>query len=471
MSRIKSLLRTTAVRLSALYVILFGLVAVGLSIYMTSLTVSMLTDQTEQTLNEEVINIERAYQHGGLPLLVRTIDRRSRQPGAFLYLIADPQGRFLAGNVASIEAGLLTNSGLLHNSVVYSRFGDSGEKIEHRAIVTVIDLPNGMKLLVGRDIGEPEKFITIIRKALMIAFAAMAAGALLIWFFVGRRALRRIDQVTAASQRLMAGDLTGRLPVSGAGDEFDRLSANLNVMLERIEELNNGLRQVSDNIAHDLKTPLTRLRNRADEALLRRSKTADYRQTLEAIIAESDQLIRTFNAILMISRIEASTSVEHLEKLDARPIVEDVGELYGPVAEEAGVKFEMGKTFDVDLFLNRELLAQALINLIDNAIKYGATSQTEPKISLSMEDNGDHVAVVVSDNGPGIAATDRERVTKRFVRLEDSRTKPGFGIGLSLAKAVMKLHGGELILEDANPGLKAILLFPKLPKQSRPIEH
>lgn len=464
-------MRTTAVRLSALYVILFGLVAVGLSIYMTSLTVSMLTDQTEQTLNEEVINIERAYQHGGLPLLVRTIDRRSRQPGAFLYLIADPQGRFLAGNVASIEAGLLTNSGLLHNSVVYSRFGDSGEKIEHRAIVTVIDLPNGMKLLVGRDIGEPEKFITIIRKALMIAFAAMAAGALLIWFFVGRRALRRIDQVTAASQRLMAGDLTGRLPVSGAGDEFDRLSANLNVMLERIEELNNGLRQVSDNIAHDLKTPLTRLRNRADEALLRRSKTADYRQTLEAIIAESDQLIRTFNAILMISRIEASTSFEHLEKLDARPIVEDVGELYGPVAEEAGVKFEMGKTFDVDLFLNRELLAQALINLIDNAIKYGATSQTKPKISLSMEDNGDHVAVIVSDNGPGIAATDRERVTKRFVRLEDSRTKPGFGIGLSLAKAVMKLHGGELILEDANPGLKAILLFPKLQKQSCPIEH
>lgn len=471
MSRIRSLLRTTAVRLSALYVILFGLVAVGLSIYMTSLAVSMLTDQTEQTLNEEVINIERSYQHGGLPLLVRTIDRRSRQPGAFLYLVADPQGRFLAGNVASIEAGLLTSSGLLHNSVVYSRFGDSGEKVEHRAIVTVINLPNGMKLLVGRDIGEPEKFITIIRKALMIALAAMAVGALLIWFFVGRRALRRIDQVTAASQRLMAGDLTGRLPVSGAGDEFDRLSANLNVMLERIEELNNGLRQVSDNIAHDLKTPLTRLRNRADEALSRRSKTADYRQTLEAIIAESDQLIRTFNAILMISRIEASTSVEHLEKLDARPIVEDVGELYGPVAEEAGVKFEMGKTFDVNLSLNRELLAQALINLIDNAIKYGATSQTESKISLSMEDNDDRVAIIVSDNGPGIAAKDRERVTKRFVRLEDSRTKPGFGIGLSLAKAVMKLHGGELVLEDAKPGLKAILLFPKLQPQKHPSEH
>lgn len=466
MNRIKSLLRTTAVRLSALYVILFGLVAVGLSIYMTSLAVSMLTDQTEQTLSEEVGNIEHAYQHGGLPLLVRTIDRRSRQPGAFLYLVADPQGRFLAGNVQSIEPGLLSGSGLLRNSVVYSRFGDSGEKVKHRAIATVIDLPNGMKLLVGRDIGEPEKFITIIRKALMFALAAMAAGALLIWFFVGRRALKRIDQVTAASQRLMAGDLTGRLPVSGAGDEFDRLSANLNVMLERIEELNSGLRQVSDNIAHDLKTPLTRLRNRADEALSRRDKNVDYRQTLEAIISESDQLIRTFNAILMISRIEASTSVEHLEKLDARPIVEDVGELYGPVAEEAGVRFEMGKTFDVELLLNRELLAQALINLIDNAVKYGATTtEKAPQVSLFMEQKDGHINICVSDNGMGIPPEDRERVTKRFVRLEDSRTKPGFGIGLSLAKAVMKLHGGELVLEDAKPGLKAVLSFPELPKE------
>lgn len=455
-------MRTTAVRLSALYILLFGLVAVGLSIYMTSLAISMLTDQTEQTLNEEVGNIEHAYQHGGIPLLVRTIDRRSRQPGAFLYLVADPQGRFLAGNVAGIAPGMLAGHGLLRNSFVYSRFGDSGEKVEHRAIATVMDLPNGMKLLVGRDIGEPEKFITIIRKALMIALTAMAVGALLIWFFIGRRALRRIDQVTAASRRLMEGDLTGRLPVSGSGDEFDRLSANLNVMLERIEELNNGLRQVSDNIAHDLKTPLTRLRNHADEALSRRNKDANYRQALEAVIAESDQLIRTFNAILMISRIEASSSVEHLEKLDARPIVDEVGELYGPVAEEAGIQFVMGKTFDVDLLLNRELLAQALINLIDNAIKYGTGANKSPKISLYMEENGAHVEIIVSDNGTGIAPDERERVTKRFVRLEESRTKPGFGIGLSLAKAVMKLHGGELILDDAKPGLRAKLSFPKL---------
>jgi len=207
------------------------------------------------------------------------------------------------------------------------------------------------------------------------------------------------------------------------------------------------------------------LRNRADEALSRRDTDVDYRQTLEAIIAESDQLIRTFNAILMISRIEASTSVEHLEKLDARPIVEDVGELYGPVAEEAGVTFKMGKTFDVNLLLNRELLAQALINLIENAIKYGTAPERKPLVSLSMAKNAGRIEIIVSDNGTGIAPEDRERVTKRFVRLEDSRTKPGFGIGLSLAKAVMKLHGGELILEDAKPGLKAVLSFPELSQE------
>ena len=202
-------------------------------------------------------NIERAYQHGGVSLLVRTIDRRSRQPGAFLYLVTDPVGRFLTGNVANIEPGLLNNDGLLRNSFLYSRFDDGGEKKQHRAIAAVINLPNGMKILVGRDLGEPERFIGIIRKAMMFAFIAMAVGALLIWFFIGRRALKRIDQINAASQRLMDGDLSGRLPVSGSGDEFDRLSANLNVMLERIEELNIGLKQVSDNIAHDLKTPLT----------------------------------------------------------------------------------------------------------------------------------------------------------------------------------------------------------------------
>lgn len=460
MNRLINIMRTTALRLSALYILLFGLVATGLSIYMTAFSASLLTEQTEQALNEELKYIENAYHYGGLSLLMRTIDYRSRQPGAFLYLVTDPMGRVLAGNVARIELGLLNHSGFIANSFLYSRFGEHGKTSEHRALAIVVDLPNAMKILIGRDLDEPERFAAVIRKAVMIALAAMVGGALLIWFFVGRRALQRIDHVTAASKRLMNGDFSGRLPVSGVGDEFDRLSANLNVMLDRIEELNIGLRQVSDNIAHDLKTPLTRLRNRAEEALSGQKTKLEYRQVLDAVIAESDQLIRTFNAILMISRIEASNAIEHLEIMNMKLILEDAVELYEPFAEESGVLLQLGDTFDKELKLNRELVAQSIFNLIDNAIKYAYKDGRKAKVCLSMEYRGEHVLVVVSDNGPGIAADKREKVTERFIRLEESRTQPGFGIGLSIAKAVMKLHGGELLLENANPGLRAVLLFP-----------
>ncbi|EJF78311.1 hypothetical protein ME7_00302 [Bartonella birtlesii LL-WM9] len=460
MNRLINIMRTTALRLSALYILLFGLVATGLSIYMTDFSASLLTEQTQQALHEELRYIEDAYNYGGLPLLIRTIDYRSRQPGAFLYLVTDPMGRILAGNVARIELGLLRHNGFIENSFLYSRFGEHGQTSEHRALAIVVDLPNAMKVLIGRDLDEPERFAAVIRKAVMIALAAMVGGALLIWFFVGRRALQRIDHVTAASQRLMEGDFSGRLPVSGIGDEFDRLSANLNVMLERIEELNIGLHQVSDNIAHDLKTPLTRLRNRAEEALSGQKTKLEYRQALDAVIAESDQLIRTFNAILMISRIEASSAIEHLEMLNMKFILEDAVELYEPFAEESGVLLRLGDTFDKELKLNRELIAQSIFNLIDNAIKYASKDGRKAEVCLSMEYRDKHLLVVVSDNGPGIAEDKREKVTERFFRLEESRTQPGFGIGLSIAKAVMKLHGGELLLENANPGLRAILLFP-----------
>ncbi|MBB4076728.1 hypothetical protein GGR08_001034 [Bartonella fuyuanensis] len=453
-------MRTTALRLSALYILLFGLVAIGLSIYMMAFSVSLLTEQTEQALHEELKYIENAYHYGGLPLLMRTINYRSRQPGAFLYLVTDPMGRILAGNVARIELGLLNQSGFISTSFLYSRFGEHGKTSEHRALAVIVDLPNAMKILIGRDLDEPERFATVIRKALIIALAAMVGGALLIWFFIGRRALQRIDQVTAASQRLMAGDFSGRLPVSGVGDEFDRLSTNLNVMLDRIEELNIGLRQVSDNIAHDLKTPLTRLRNRAEEALSGNKTKLEYRQVLDSVIAESDQLIRTFNAILMISRIEASSAIEHLEMMNMKLILEDAVELYEPFAEESGVLLQLGDIFNKELKLNRELVAQSIFNLIDNAIKYASKSGRKAKVCLSMEYRDEHLLVVVRDNGPGIAEDKLEKVTERFVRLEESRTQSGFGIGLSIAKAVMKLHGGELLLENANPGLRAVLLFP-----------
>ena len=290
----------------------------------------------------------------------------------------------------------------------------------------------------------------------------MAFGGLLIWFFVGRHALKRIDSVSEASRRIMGGDLSGRLPVTGAGDEFDRLSENLNEMLSRIANLNEGLKQVSDNIAHDLKTPLTRLRNRAEAALSGKPRSADYRGALEATIGESDQLIRTFNAILMISRLEAGYSAETLQAVDLADVLHDVTELYEPLAEEKGVRLDVSIPGPFPVQANRELLAQAVSNVVDNAIKYCEGASDDPAVRVSLQAEGDEIRLSVRDNGPGIPdEADRARATERFVRLEQSRSRPGSGLGLSLAKAVMKFHHGSMELRHADPGLDVVMIFPR----------
>ncbi|CCV05598.1 Sensor protein [Mesorhizobium metallidurans STM 2683] len=480
-----AIMKTTAARLSALYLLLFALCAVLLVFYMTSLSARMLTAQTQDTINDEVLGLARAYQRGGLPVLVRVVEARSRQPGANLYLIADTNGQILTGNVQSLEPGVIETEGWTKEPFSYRRFGEGelerqrnpvsdqnetqsgenevqaqGEK-GHNAIALVLRLPNQMIMLVGRDLGEPERFRAVIRRALMLALGMMGLGGLLIWFFVGRTALKRIDSVSEASRRIMGGDLSGRLPVTGAGDEFDRLSENLNSMLARIATLNEGLKQVSDNIAHDLKTPLTRLRNRAEATLSGKHRTTDYRQALEGTITESDQLIKTFNAILMISRLEAGYSSESTSRVDLAAAVRDVVELYEPVAEEAGVTLESSVEGSFAVDGNRELIGQALSNIVDNAIKYSTDSTGKPGVRVTLERVGGEIRLTVSDNGQGIPDdADRARVTERFVRLEKSRSQPGSGLGLSLAKAVMTFHNGRLDLLPANPGLSVVMSFP-----------
>lgn len=475
--RLPAIMRTTAARLSALYLVLFMICAVALVFYISGFSERMLIAQTQETVNEEVQGLAGAYQRGGIPLLVRFVSQRARQPGANLYLLADPNGGILSGNVASIEPGVIETEGWTARPFSYERFGDSSERSgeegaaqpavsekRHAAIALVIRLPNRMILLVGRDLGEPERFRSVIQRSLMLALGMMAFGGLLIWYFVGRRALKRIDKVSEASQRIMDGDLAGRLPVSGAGDEFDRLSENLNTMLGRIGKLNEGLKQVSDNIAHDLKTPLTRLRNRAEATLAKADAEAvDYREALEGTIAESDQLIRTFNAILMISRLEAGYSAEPLAKVDLTAVVRDVVELYDAVAEERGVQLESRISDGVYVEGNRELLAQALSNVVDNAIKYSAGSVDAPKARISLRRDGDRISLEVADNGVGIPdESDRARVTERFVRLEQSRSQPGSGLGLSLATAIMKFHSGRIELKPADPGLLVLMNLPAM---------
>ncbi|MGV1770520.1 sensor histidine kinase [Agrobacterium vitis] len=466
MSRAGFLFKSTAVRLSALYIILFALCAALLVIYVTALSERLLNQQTRESLQQEVTEIERAYEKGGVENLLRLMERRMRQPGANLYVIAGPNGEFLAGNVSSVEPGVLDREGWTNFPFAYNRYAETGPARPHLAIANVLALDNGLRILVGRDLGEPTKFRILVRKALMVALAIMGAGALVIWFAIGRNALKRIDRVSAASKKIMAGDLGQRLPVSGSGDEFDRLSRSLNDMLERIEKLNEGLRQVSDNIAHDLKTPLTRLRNKAADALAEDDNLLR-RQALEGIIGESDQLIRTFNALLMISRVEAGSIAAELSDLDASGIAADTAELYEPVAEEAGYVLASAIVPGITVRGNRELIGQAIFNLLDNAIKYAGEGGSEIRVELVKAANGE-ARLSVCDHGPGIAAERREDVVKRFVRLDESRSKPGTGLGLSLVEAVMALHGGRLELSDTDtansecPGLTATMVFPRV---------
>ena len=470
MGRLRAIFSTTAAKLSALYLVLFTVCALALVAYMTGESARFLVNQTQSTVNDEITDLAQIYSRAGLPGLVRAIDRRSRAPGANLYLIADRTGRVLAGNVGEIDGAILAREGWTKEPFLYQRYsedstdtpkGDGAERFHH-ALAHVFILPNQMRILVGRDLGEPERFKKIVQRALSLALAMMGIGALLIWYFVGRHALRRIDGVSIASRRIMSGDLTGRLPVTGSGDEFDRLANNLNQMLGRISDLNDGLKQVSDNIAHDLKTPLTRLRNRADAALSTKQTTKEYREALEDMIGQSDQLIRTFNAILMISRLEAGYSSESMAEVDLSAITADVVELYEPLAEEAGIVLSAQIAPQIMISGNRELLSQTLSNVIDNALKYARNEHGERAVTVRAALELGLPVVEICDNGPGIPQEDRERVTERFVRLEKSRSEPGSGLGLSLAKAVMKLHKGELRIEANVPhGLKVSLRFPE----------
>jgi signal transduction histidine kinase len=465
MGRLRAIMSTTAARLSALYLVLFTVCALALVFYMTAQAARFLTTQTKTAITQEVDILSQVYQRAGIAGLVRAIDRRSRVPGANLYLITDQSGVVLAGNVADIDASIMSKEGWTTKPFEYLRFANDGIEPAHQALAQVFVLPNQMRILVGRDLGEPERFRQIVQRSLTLALAMMGLGALLIWFFVGRHALKRIDGVSLASQRIMAGDLNGRLPVTGSGDEFDRLSGNLNQMLGKIAELNEGLKQVSDNIAHDLKTPLTRLRNRAEAALSTRQTSTEYKAALEDMIAQSDQLIRTFNAILMISRLEAGYSSERVEEVDLIALARDVTELYEPLAEDAGASLVFSETGTAKIQGNRELLSQTLSNVIDNAIKYSAQVE-KPEIRVAVGSTPNTPFIRISDNGPGIAEDDLERVTERFVRLEKSRNAPGSGLGLSLAKAVMKLHKGELKLSSGGNGLVVEMVFPQPGPQS-----
>jgi signal transduction histidine kinase len=464
---IGKLFRTTAFRLTLAYLLLFALFAAALLGYFAWNTNRLITDQITTTVDAEMTDLSDLFGRRGLRGIVFAIENRALRPGANLYLIATPAGQAIAGNVSSLAPGVIATTGWTETA--YRRLDDP-DSPNHRALVKVTQLSNGFRLLIGHDLEERHRLFDIVADAakwsvLIVVVLGLGGG-----IFVASRVLRRIDAMTGTTQRIMAGDLSGRLPVGRSGDELDRLAENLNAMLERIEALMTGLKEVSDNIAHDLKTPLTRLRNRAEEALARSSNEAEYRTALERTIEESDGLIRTFNALLMIARAESGQARDNMDDFDAADVAEGIQELYEPLAEDSDLVLTV-TTSASPLHGNRELVSQALANLVENAIKYGkpviadtttdaASAANAKEIVIEARRDGDQVLLSVSDHGAGIPEADRKHAVERFVRLEASRTLPGSGLGLSLASAVATLHGGALQLDDNHPGLRVTLVLP-----------
>jgi signal transduction histidine kinase len=463
MAALGKLLRTTAFKLTLVYLVVFALFAAFLLAYFAWNTRRLITEQITETVDAEIQGLTEQYRQGGIRRIVFAIEGRTRRPGSSLYLLTTAAGELVAGNVGALATGILDNPGWFET--VYRRV-DEQDASDHHALVRVDQLPGGFHLLVGRDLEERERLYDVVLAAGNWSVAIVVVLGLAGGFFVARRVLRRIDAMTETTRTIMQGDLHERLPIAGTGDELDRLAINLNAMLERIEALMHGLKEVSDNIAHDLKTPLTRLRNRCEEALRTAQSETQYRVALESTIEESEALIRTFNALLMIARAESGQARDDMTAFDAAEIVRGIGDLYEPLADDKGLTLKV-EAATAWVRGNRELISQALANLVDNAIKYGASDGAganghPAEIVLKAMDRGDRILLSVADSGPGIPESDRGRVLERFVRLEQSRSEPGSGLGLSLASAIARLHGGELTLADNHPGLVSVISLPRV---------
>lgn len=454
-SRLK-LLRTSTFRLAALYLVVFALSVSALLGYVYWNTAVLLERQTDETIRAEVQALADQYRFRGLRGIIDTIQRRSTDDRGSLYILTDPDGRRVAGNLQVMPPEASSEDSWIE----FPLDVESGGRTErHVARAFHAVLTGDFELVVGRDVDALRQFAGIMRVTLFYALAIALVLGLGGGLLMSRNFLRRVDAITATSHTIMAGDMGGRMPVSGSGDELDRLALALNEMLDRIQRLMAGMQEVSSNVAHDLKTPLTRVKARV-EAALRSADAGDYKAALEKTVEESDRLLDTFNALLSIARTEAGQARSGLQLIDAAQVIADVAELYEPMAEEQGgaLRFEAGAGLTV--LADRQLLAQAVSNLVDNALKYGAPDGQGPEITVTGRSEGSTVVISVADHGEGIPEEERGRVTERFVRLDKSRARPGNGLGLSLVSGVMKLHGGQLVFEDNHPGLLAKLVLP-----------
>lgn len=458
--KLKALASTTAFRLAMIYLIASASFAVVLLLYVGWNAQRLLDRQILRTLDVQAASLLDQYRIGGLRRLTSVVDRRIREPGAFLLLLEGQSGQFLTGNISGISAKALNGQrGVIVDYVPPD--DETGLQASRRqAMVRVLDVPGNYFLLVGRDLEERDRLTAVLLQALRYFLIALVLFGVLGAFLIARRALARVDAISETSRNIMEGDLSRRLPVKGSGDELDRLADNLNAMLDKIVALMKGMREVSDNIAHDLRTPLTRVRNLAEHALQSTADDKERRQALQSILVEGDELIRTFNALLLIARSEAGTGTDAFTEVDLSTQLNELAEIYEPAIEDAGLGMRTSIEPGLSVRGHRQLLAQVFANVIDNAIKYGRPEGRSGVLSIDARREANKILVEIADNGAGIPAGMRDKVLERFARLDHSRSQPGSGLGLSLVSAIAGLHDATLELKDNAPGLMVQLTFP-----------
>ena len=449
------LLRSSTFRLAILYMILFAGSASMLLGFIYWSTVAFMAEQVDTTIEAEIQGLAEQYRQRGLNGLVRTINERVERnaESSALYLVAWPTYRPLAGNLAGWPQETPSEDGWLD----FPLQDPEGKLDELAARARVFELSGNFKLLVGRDVRVLQNTQALIVQALLWGLAVTAGLALIGGVMLSRTTLRRLEDINTTSQEIMAGNLDRRVPTRGTADDFDQLAANLNAMLDEIQRLMDGIRHVSDNIAHDLRTPLTRLRQQLEGLQDDTLPEAVRREQVEKSIADADQLLATFSALLRITRMEAGGYEPSFSELTLRELIEDAAELYQVVAEEAGIELSIDILDDTPIQADRDLLFQALTNLLDNAIKF-CPAGGSIRVATARKDAS--VTLSVADSGPGIPEADRERVLERFYRMESSRSTSGSGLGLSLVSAIANVHQASLALTDNQPGLKITLSFP-----------
>jgi signal transduction histidine kinase len=457
------LVRTQAFRIVLIYVVLFAVSVTALLGFTYWKTQHTLDAQADQIIEAEITGLQEQYHNLGFQGLLESVVQRSgpTHRGQALYILADSAHRRIAGNLdtwPSVKPD--SNNTIEFDYIPERRPSNAPDALRARGQILDV-VPNGYYLLVAVDVADRE-----LTRRMFTTTLPWTVGLILLLGLVGgllmsQNMLRRLDVINRTSGEIIAGDLSRRVPVNGSADEFDVLAENLNRMLDRIERLMKGLREVTDSVAHDLRTPLTRLRNRLEETLSRLTSQGMGAGEIERAIAETDKLIGTFNALLLIAETDAGTDRSQMSVLDLDSVAGDVAELYEPLAEEKGVRLGLRSGTAAQIEGNRSLVAQALANLVDNAIKY---TPSGGKVTIEVAQAPEGIVLSVADTGPGIPAEDRPRVVERFVRLEASRNSPGTGLGLALVAAVAHFHGTKLVLEDNVPGLKASLTFPRASK-------